>query len=877
VPTERCATYRVQLHPGFTFDDAAGLADYLAALGVSHLYLSPILQAAPGSTHGYDVVDPGRVSEALGGEAAYDRLSRVLADRGLGQLLDVVPNHMAVAGRDNRWWWDVLENGPASRYADYFDIDWDPPEAKLRHTVLVPILGDHYGRVLEAGDLRLVRAGGGLLVRYHEHEMPVAPGAVAELLARAATGAGLEELARLAGGLAALPLPANRAAARARGRAQEALRAELAALAERDERVARAIDAEVERVNSDPDVLDALLRQQHYRLAYWRTAGRELDYRRFFDIASLVALRTEDPEVFAEAHACVLRLLADGKLDGLRIDHPDGLRDPAAYFHRLQAAGAGWVVAEKILAPGEHLRADWPVAGTTGYEFARHVTGLFVDPAAEGPLARLYADFTGQPADYAAVALESKHHVMRTSLAADVERLVALFVEVCEQHRRYRDYTRTELRHALRETLAALPVYRTYVRAETGAVADEDVRLVSAAAADARGRRPDLDGELFDFLTDVLLLRRRGDVEAQLAMRFQQVSAAVAAKGVEDTAFYRFNRLVALNEVGGDPGRFGTTVDEFHAWNARTARDWPSTLLATSTHDTKRSEDVRARLVLLSEVPDLWASAVWRWAWMNERHWRNGTPDRNAEYLLYQTLVGAFPLETDRALAYMEKAVREAKLETSWLDRAPAYEERLRAFVRDVSADESFTRDLEAFVVPLLPAARTVSLAQTLLKLTAPGVPDLYQGTELWDSSLVDPDNRRPVDFGLRRALLEALRDASPEDALARVDEGAPKLWLVQQALAARRRDPAPFAGDYAPLRIAGERMGQAVAFLRGGTVATVVPRLVCGLRGDWRDTSVILPAGRWRNQLTGDALDGGPARLADVLARFPVALLRRE
>jgi (1->4)-alpha-D-glucan 1-alpha-D-glucosylmutase len=875
------ATYRVQFHGGFTFDDAAVIAGYLADLGVSHLYSSPYLQAVPGSRHGYDVIDHGRVNEELGGAEGHTRLCFTLARHGLGQILDVVPNHMAIAARGNAWWWDVLENGPSSRYASYFDVDWDPPESRLRNTVLIPVLGEHYGRALEAGALRLHRDGAIFTITYHEHAFPVAPPSLDEPLATAAARARSDTLAFIAEALGRLPLSTatDWLSVQQRHRDKEVLRGLLERLLREEPEVAAAVSRVVDEINASPDALDALLEGQNYRLAFWRTAGRDLGYRRFFDINSLVGLRTEEDRVFADTHALVLRWLADGMLDGVRIDHPDGLRDPEHYFRRLHSASpTAWTVAEKILAPGERLRESWAVDGTTGYDFLNRVGGLFVDPEGDKPLTAFYADFTGEATDFAAVARQKKHLVMREVLGSDVNRLTALFLDVCERHRRHRDYTRHELHEMLREVIACFPVYRTYVRPGAELHADDVARLTEAIEA-ARAARPDLDADLFDFFRDLLLLRLPGATEHELVMRVQQLTGPVMAKGVEDTAFYGFNRLVALNEVGGDPGRFGVSVEQFHRECAEAQARWPRTMLATSTHDTKRGEDVRARLCLLSEIPEGWSAAVRRWAATNEPHRRGDWPDKNAEYLLYQTLVGAWPIASERVAAYMEKAAREAKVHTSWTDPRPGYEEALRGFVVDVLADDEFRNDLERFVVTLVEPGRITSLSQTLIKLTAPGVPDLYQGTELWTLTLVDPDNRAPVDYALRRRLLDELDDATPEAVWRRIDEGLPKLWVIRQALGLRRRRPELFGarGDYRPLEPRGVRARHAVAFMRGDGVITVAPRLVLGLGGEWGDTSLELPAGRWRNELTGDLLSGGSVRLADLTRRFPVALLSRE
>ena len=878
------ATYRVQLNSEFGFDDAGALAAYLADLGISHLYTSPYLQAATGSTHGYDVVDHSRVNRELGGERWHRQMLSSLADHGLGHLLDIVPNHMAITGAENAWWWDVLENGPSSRYAAYFDVDWDPPEAKLRNVVLIPVLEDHYGRVLESGKIRLVREGGAFMVRYENHLLPLAPPTLDALLLPAHKRHPSDELESIATALGRLPpsTATDRASVRERHRDKEVLRGRLEhVLAE--PALADAVDAVVDELNADIDALDGLLERQNYRLSYWRTAGTELDYRRFFNITTLVGLRIEDEQVFDDTHALVLGWVEEGVVDGVRVDHIDGLRDPQGYLTRLADKTRGaWVVVEKILERDESLRAAWPVAGTTGYEFCNRVLGLFIEPTAEAPLTALYGELTGETTDWPAVARAKRHQVMAGELAADVARLTHLFVEVCERNRRYRDYTRPELRSAIEEVVACFPVYRTYVEAASGRVDGEDERRVGEAVSAAKGSRPDIDSALFDFLADVVLLRASKDeasAAAELAMRFQQFTGPVMAKGLEDTAFYTYNRFIALNEVGGDPGTFGTSVEEFHAANEEAQRSHPLALLATSTHDTKRSEDVRARLALLSEVPMQWAGAVRRWFERNAQHRPAGFADANAEYLLYQTLVGAFPLTAERALAFMAKATREAKVQTSWTDPNPSYDEALASFVERLMTDEEFTRDLQGFVQPLVTPGRVNALAQTLLKLTSPGVPDIYQGTELWDLSLVDPDNRRPVDYARRRQLLAEIEDLPAGDAWARAYEGLPKMLLIRRALELRSRRPGLFdaASTYTPLHPTGFWRDKVVAFSRGDAAVTVVPRLLVGLTRAWEDTSVELPKGHWRNELTREVLeDGGVIPVARLFERFPVALLSR-
>ena len=889
------ATYRVQIRPSFGFRAAGRLAPYLERLGISHFYSSPVLQATPGSEHGYDVVDPHRVNSELGGDIDHRAFSRTLGRHNLGQVIDIVPNHMAIPGAENPWWWDVLENGPSSRYAQYFDVDWDPPEAYLRNRVLLPILGDHYGRVLEAGELRLIREGGSFIVSYYEHRLPVAPRALDELVAAAGERCDSEDLAFIGGALGRLPpsTALDRPSVDRRHRDKEVLRLQLARLAVERAEVARALDEVVQEVNADPDALDAILGRQNYRLAYWRAAGHDLMYRRFFDVASLIGIRVEDPEVFADTHALVLRWIRDGVVDGLRVDHPDGLRDPGSYFRQLRSEGPrAWLIAEKILGTGEELRDDWQVDGTTGYEFLALVGGLFVDPSAEAAMTEAYRAFTGLEDELPEIVRESKLAVLRENLGSELNRLTGLLLEICERHRRHRDYTRHDCHEALRELVIGVPRYRTYVRAEAGEISPADEATIVAVANAAIEARPDIESELFRFVESILTLRVRGRRESELVMRFQQLTGAVMAKGVEDTAFYRYHRLVSLNEVGGDPDRFGVTPAAFHAANRARHAHRPATMLTTSTHDTKRAEDVRMRIHVLSEQPGAWAVAVDRWSGILARHRTGELPDRNAEYLLYQTLVGTWPIEPERLAAYMVKAVREAKVHTSWAAPDADYEEALVAFATAATRDRAFIADFEAFLGPVVAAGRMNSIAQTILKLTVPGVPDIYQGTELWDLSLVDPDNRRPVDFERRARALDRLSGASPEAALAEMDEGWPKLYAMARILGLRAERPELFdhRADYRALRTAGRQSRRVVAFSRTGALVVAVPRLVHGLGrqpwGDartWADTRFSLPPGTWTNVLDPDGLGevttfpAGPVRVARLFAGFPAAVLVRS
>jgi (1->4)-alpha-D-glucan 1-alpha-D-glucosylmutase len=829
------ATYRLQFNAGFTLRQAAELVPYLHDLGISHLYASPLLKAMPGSSHGYDVCDFAQLNPELGTEADFQRLVAALREREMGVVLDIVPNHMGIDGAGNRWWWDVLTHGPASSFAQYFDIDWEPADPRLRGRVLLPVLAERYARALEKGKLGVQFEDGVPTLRYLDRVFPLAPESASVVAAPPA---------RLS-----------------------------------------------------PAELDRLLEQQHYRLTFWRHADTDLNYRRFFNIASLAALRTEDETVFTEVHARVRQWLEQGSLDGLRVDHVDGLRDPEQYLRRLRRlAPQSWLLVEKILEPGEALPAAWPVAGTTGYDFLNRVGGLFVDPAGAQPLAEFYTKFTGRSADYPAIVRDKKRLALRQLLAAEINRLVALLLRISARHWRYRDFTAREFRLALTELASAFPTYRTYVQAEANTVTDADAARLREAVQLAR-QAARLDPGLFDFLADLLLLKLRGPVESDFVMRFQQLTGPVMAKGVEDTACYCFNRLISLNEVGGNPAQFGLSVEEFHAASARAQAHWPESMLATATHDTKHGEDFRARLSVLSELPQAWRAAVTRWSALNERHRSRDLPGRNIEYLFYQTLVGAWPLTLERALAYMEKAACEAKTRTTWTRRNPQYDKALARFVTGALADAPFLAELETFVATLVEPGWINSLAQTLIRLTAPGVPDSYQGAELWDLSLVDPDNRRPVDFGLRRRLLDEVPRLTAETIWRRRDEGLPKLWLMRQALALRRQHPDWFDAHspYAPLRARGDQAQHVLAFQRSGAI-TLVPRLLlalprprppigdpggpgpAGMTGaDWGDTSLALPAGAWQNELTGEPVPGPIARIPELLAHFPVALLSRK
>jgi (1->4)-alpha-D-glucan 1-alpha-D-glucosylmutase len=831
------ATYRMQLHKDFRFTDALARIPYLARLGVSHLYASPFLEARPGSTHGYDVVNPNALNPEIGSEADLERLLAALEHHGMHLLLDVVPNHMGVLGTRNAWWQDILEHGRGSAYARFFDIDWS------RGKLLLPVLGRHYGEALEAGEIRLAREGGRWLVRYHDHRFPLRP----------ETTRGL-------------------------------------------------------RATRDPERLHRLLERQHYRLAYWRVASDEINYRRFFEITELAAVRVEDPAVFEATHALIARLAARRAVAGVRVDHPDGLADPAQYFERLGGLFfRPWVLAEKIVADHERLPEHWAAHGTTGYRFANVLTGVFIDRQAASRFDRIYRRFTGVQDSYDEIARESRLLIMSTTLAAELRSLSFRLARIAHADADTRDYTVSGLRAALAEVAAHFPVYRSYA-SERG-LSDSDRRYIGWAVAAARRASRVADPGIFDFLRSVLTLeaapstgpRRRALLD--FALRFQQFTAPVVAKGDEDTALYRYHRLVALNEVGGDPRRFGLSLRAFHAAAQDRARHWPFTLIATSTHDTKRSEDVRARLGVLSELPTQWQLWLRRWSTLNRsrRTRADGEelPSRNDEYLFYQALVGIWPGESPEDLcmrlrAYMLKAAREAKLRTSWINPDEAYEAALDRFVVESLQNPLFLRELGDAMPRVVRLGMLVGLSQAAIKVASPGVPDYYQGTELWDFSLVDPDNRRPVDFRQRERLLDSLDEApDPGTLLAQLEDGRAKLQVIRAGLRLRREFPALFRGArYVPLRADAGREKNVVAFaLHHGSqaVMAVAPRLFAGLLGEaltapigaaaWGPSRLRLPdglPGDWQDAITGQrhrAADGGLA-LAAVLAGFPVALL---
>jgi (1->4)-alpha-D-glucan 1-alpha-D-glucosylmutase len=987
------STYRLQFHAGFTFRDALGIVPYLYDLGITHCYASPYLKARPGSTHGYDIVDHNALNPEIGTVDDYEAWVAALRAHGLGQILDTVPNHMGVGTSDNAWWNDVLENGPASRYGAHFDIAWrSSPRLELQDRVLLPVLGEPYGEVLEAGQLRLTFANGAFSIHYHDFRFPVAPHRYDRILGHrlnewerstAPDDPELMEYQSILTAVRNLPYHVETDPVRVaeRHREKEVVKSRLASLAADSETARAFIDENVAVFNGRPgvprsfDLLDELLEHQCYRLAYWRVAQDEINYRRFFDINDLAALSMERPDVFEAAHDLIIRLLADGKLDGLRVDHPDGLYDPAQYFRRLhehfilacarkvldadpaaegldrcevesqlrrrfaaQSAAAGrdrlhrplYVVAEKILVADEALVETWPVHGTSGYDFLNQVNGLFVDGASATAFGRLYADLIQDSTRFPEVAYRGKRLIMQVSLAAELHTLTHQLDRLAQRSRLSRDFTFNTLGHALREIIACFPVYRSYI--DDDGAHEADRRQIATAVRRATARNPLLTRRVFGFIRDMLLLESPasfGDADRaeqrQFAGKFQQVTAPVMAKGVEDTAFYIYNCLVSLNEVGGDPGRFGVRPEALHAYYQARQAKWPYALSPLSTHDTKRSEDVRARINALSEMPEEWRACLQRWGRLNEGYKVKGEdqmiPDSNEEYLLYQTLVGAWPLEpctleeyadfVKRIRDYMLKAVHEAKVHSSWINPNAEYDDAVQQFVGRILDEQSngaFLDDFRAFQRRVSHYGMFNSLSQTLLRVTAPGVPDTYQGTELWDYSLTDPDNRRPVDYASRQRVLRELQAAVARARgdlreLARAlvadkEDGRVKLFVTWRSLRCRRDRPGLFsAGEYIPLLAEGAKALHLFAFARraaDGYAVAAVPRLPARLVPEmdqpplgeavWNATRLFLPevdpSWRWRNIFTGESLahveSAGQLSLAaaELFAHFPVALL---
>ncbi len=930
IPT---STYRLQFHHDFNFRQATAILDYLSDLGISHVYSSPFFQASEGSTHGYDVADHNQLNPALGSARDFQDFIAGLLERGLGHLLDFVPNHMGISEPVNRWWMDVLENGRNSLFAHYFDIEWHPIKEELENKVLLPILGDRYGNVLERGDFHLDCRQGAFFLNYADAKVPLNPVSYPFILERVASqtegqipAEWQDELWSISRAFGQLT-PRSQAepeAIRLRAREKEVGKRRLADLLTKSEAVAKALDATLRHLEGSPgdgasfDDLHELLCAQTYRLAFWRVAAEEINYRRFFDITSLAGIRVEVPEVFDATHQLVLQMIARGEVTGLRIDHIDGLWSPCAYLAQLQKAVDPaeekplYLLVEKILGPGEQIPADWPVHGTTGYEFAADLVRLLVDEKNETDFSRIYAAFGGTQ-NFDDLVYDKKILVTRMALASEIAELGHLLDLLSEKNRLYRDFTLHQLTSAVRETIACFNVYRTYV-APDRPVREEDRLVIRRAIRRARRKNPTIDRHIFGFLEKILTLdlsdphdTARREEHVRFVMKFQQISGPIMAKGLEDTAFYIYNRLVALNDVGGDPARFGWSTADFHAACLERLACTPHTLLATSTHDTKRSEDVRARLAALSEMPDDWQRHLQLWQdrntlWKTDLDGRP-SPSLNEEYLFYQTLVGAWPLDgllgldehtrpdlIRRIQDYMVKALKEAKINSSWIEPDEEWENATLAFVAGVLEpvqNAVFLENFDRFTRRVAALGAINSLTQTVLKCTTPGVPDFYQGCEIWDFSLVDPDNRRPVDYAHRQRLLASLPAASPASASALLADWPSeqiKLFLTQKLLHLRRSHPALFqSGSYRPLEIDGSFAHKIVGFLRDDgrqKVAVLVPRLTAPLAfppigSVWEETTCLLPVGIWQDIFSGVSHNlAGPAKLAEVLAHLPWSCL---
>ena len=950
------STYRLQFNRSFTFAQAAELVSYLAELGISHCYASPYLRARPGSLHGYDIIDHHSLNPEIGTPEEYERFVMALGQHGMGQILDIVPNHMGIMGADNAWWLNVLENGEASTNAGFFDIDWYPLKEELQRKVLVPVLGDQYGTVLDRGELQLSfdREKGEFSIFYFAHRFPVDPREYPRILGHdlerleqrvGKQNESLLELQSLHSAFSHLPGREETAPEKIqeRSRDKEIHKRRLAELCARSPGIAEFLAENVAQINGVPgdsasfEVLHELIKAQAYRLAYWRVSADDINYRRFFDIDDLAGLRQENETVFRETHEFVFELLRQGKIDGLRVDHPDGLYNPRQYFERLQGAPTAssptdsipksyYVVAEKILTGKEKLAANWPIHGTTGYAFSNRVNGLFIDAEGETKLDRIYRAFAKRSSDFQELLVASKKLVMDRSLNSELNLLANHLSRIALADRHTCDFTLKSLRDALTEVVACFPVYRTYVSEQE--VSEDDRRYIEEAVDCAKAQSTAADSSVYEFIRQVLLTSRKAghavfyqNSVVHFAMRFQQYTSALMAKGVEDTSFYRYHRLTSLNDVGGDPLRFGVSVAEFHRETQEQSQLWPHEMLATSTHDSKRSEDVRARINVISEMPTAWYRQVRNWRDLNHKnkavHDGREAPTANDEYLFYQTILGAWPFSSGAELAtadfreriqnYMLKAIREAKEETSWDNQNQTYEDAVRSFVDAVLQSAEFRDHFVPFARMVAFFGFLNSLSQTTLKLTVPGIPDIYQGNEVWEFDLVDPDNRRPVDYEWRRQLLhqfQGLRQKTP-DQLAeyvrhlgdKIEDGRIKLYVIWKTLGLRKQQPDLLRdGQYIPLPIEGACQKHLVAFARRSdrrVAVVVVPRLGARLlKGEprlpsapdlWQDTRIDLTgvnATSLENLFSGRALQAEYSnarptlRAAELFTDLPVAVL---
>lgn len=946
-PSIPSSTYRLQFNKGFTFTQAREIVAYLDNLGISHCYSSPYFMASPDSSHGYDIADHNKLNPAIGSREEYDAFVEELRRFGMGQVVDFVPNHMGIADSLNRWWMDVLENGPGSVYAPYFDIDWLPLKDELRGKVLLPILGDQYGRALERGELEVAFQSGSFFVKYYGTRLPVAPRTHVHVLRKALDLAiagqppegvsptpqgetadpGITELRSILTALDHLPSrnEVEPEKVEERLREKEVIRLRLARLCDEQPHIAEAVQNSLKEINGTVgnarsfDALDALLSAQPYRLSYWKVAAEEINYRRFFDINNLAAIRMERKDVFDATHRFIFELIASGAVTGLRIDHVDGLWNPREYLEQLQKGCAAlfdldpasrglYLLVEKILIGSEPLRQDWPVHGTTGYDFTIQAISVLVDSTAEKPITSAYQRFVGEAIRFEDMVYETKRQTMRLSLASEINVLGSILNRLSEQNRWYRDFTLNALTTAVREVIACFPVYRTYL-VPGEETSEEDRQIIHRAVAAAKRRNPALERSIFDFLRDILLMRFPENINEEareehvrFVLKFQQCTGPIMAKGLEDTAFYIYNRLVALNEVGGEPQKFGSSVEAYHRLCLRRHADSPNAMLATSTHDTKRSEDTRARIAAISEMPGEWKQALQRWKSANRKSKRavegRFAPDANEEYLLYQMLLGTWPLQpmsgeerqgyVVRIQDYMTKAIKEAKVNSSWIEPNEPWDEAVRSFVAAIlepGARNKFLPSFASLADRIAQAGAINSLSQVTLKCTTPGVPDIYQGTEIWDFSMVDPDNRRPVDYAARARMIDDLASAHPPQLFESWRSGAIKLFVTRTLLRFRRENAALFAeGSYTPLEVSGAFMDCCIAFRRewaDQVLVVAVPRLASRVGfppiGElWQDTALVGAVPTLRNLFTGGEIVSSEqgVSLSQVFADFPVAVL---
>ncbi len=992
------ATYRLQLNYLLKFSDAKSIVPYLHELGISDCYASPYFLAKKGSLHGYDVLDHNQINPEIGTDEEYNEFVKELKKYEMGQILDIVPNHMSIIQKENVWWMDVLENGQSSVYADFFDIEWKPVKDELENRVLLPILGGQYGQVLENQELNLRFEEGAFFVCYFDKTFPVEPTSYHKILEFRVGDLEMEiekyhphllELLSIITALTHLPPHTEKSKPKRmeRRREKEIIKKRLLNLYNDSDQIRSFIDQNLRIFNGNKenpksfDLLDELLDRQVYRLSYWRVATEEINYRRFFDINELAAIRMENPVVFDEIHKLTLKLIKEGKVTGLRVDHPDGLYNPFEYFYRLQKgcfvqiclqkleremSGKQeteplndpssptleerignlydqelfknfssplrtffYVVGEKILTKGERMPDDWAVSGTVGYVFLNPVNGIFIATQNAKALDRIYTRFIGSKIDYQDLFYEKKKLIMLTAMSSETNTLGHDLDRISEKDRHSRDFTLNSLTIAIIEAIACFPVYRTYVT--SCGVIERDRRYIEQTISKAKRKNPALNATIFDFLKNVLLLQYPEDFKEtdktewlDFTMRFQQVCAPIMAKGLEDTLFYVYNRFVSQNEVGGAPEKFGTTLEAFHGQNIERSKFWPNGLIATSTHDTKRSEDVRARLNVLSEIPEEWRKSLYDWSRTNKGKKvvvdGQAVPDRNEEYLLYQTLIGAWPVhpmnEPDyeifqkRIKDYMLKAIREAKVNSSWISPNTAYEEAMLNFIASILSHRqknSFLKDFEILQKKVSYFGMFNSLSQTLLKIASPGVPDFYQGTEIWDFSLVDPDNRRPVDFHIRKEMLRDLKKKMsvpgsnlinlPRDLVQKWEDGSIKLYVTFRSLNYRKENHRLFLeGTYIPLVSDGDRKDHVCAFARKGeaeTVLVIVPRFLTRLmqidempfgKEVWGDSSIVIPkeiaGNKYRNIFTEETVrvvEHDAKRvltLGEVFANFSVAML---